>query len=144
MFGAIELTKNSDIDKYEYVGYGIGFDSKGTFSRPSGGTGVNVIVFGADMSSSAHANNKTKNILILGKGFTQGFEHTTFYAEKLYSINFTGTRKKFSLSLHYNEDNNYLFINGTEINEFRKHLGNISDDFSVANMKKNGLYGSIF
>ena len=56
-FGAIKLPKNSDIDKYEYSGYGIGFDSKGTFSHPSGGTGVNVVVFGADMSSSVHTNN---------------------------------------------------------------------------------------
>ena len=28
--GVIKLTKNNDIDKYEYPGYGIGFDSKGT------------------------------------------------------------------------------------------------------------------
>ena len=56
LFGAIKLTKNCDIDKYGYAGYGIGFDSRGTFSRPSGGTGLNVIVFGADMSSSVHAN----------------------------------------------------------------------------------------
>ena len=37
-FGAVELTRNSDIDKYEYAGYGIGFDSKGTYSHLSGGT----------------------------------------------------------------------------------------------------------
>ena len=72
------------IDKYEYAGYGIGFNSKGAFSHPSGGT---------DMSSSIHANNKTKSILILGEGFTQGLEDTTLYGEKMYSINFTATRK---------------------------------------------------
>ena len=60
LFGVIKLTKNCYIDKYEYAGYGNGFDSKGTFLHPSGGTGVNVVVFGADMSSSVHANNKTK------------------------------------------------------------------------------------
>ena len=95
LFGEIELIKNSDIAKYEYAGYGIGFDSKGTFSHPSGIIGVNVIIFGADMSSSAHANNKTKNVLILCDGFTQGLEDTTLYAEKKYSLNFTATRKKF-------------------------------------------------
>ena len=68
LFGAIKLTKNSDIDKYEYAGYGIEFDSKETFSNPSETTGVNVVIFGADMSSSVHANNKTKNVLILGEG----------------------------------------------------------------------------
>ena len=93
MFGAIKLTKNSDIGKYEYPGYGIGFDSKGTFSHPSGTTSVNVVIFGADMSSSVHANSKTKNILILGERFTQGLEDTTLYGEKMYSVNFTGTRQ---------------------------------------------------
>ena len=66
LFEAIKLTKNSDIDKYEYSGYGNGFDSKGTLSHPSGTSGQNVIIFGADMSSSVYANNKKKNILILG------------------------------------------------------------------------------
>ena len=32
----------------------------------------NVIIFGADMSSSAHVDNKKKDILILGVGPTQG------------------------------------------------------------------------
>ena len=152
MFGAIKLTKNSDIDIYEYAGYGIVFDSKGTFSYPTGITGVNIIIFGTDMSSSVYANNKTKSILVLGEGFTQGLEDTTLYAEKMYSINFTSTKKKFCLSLHYNRDNSYLFINGTEIIKFKEKdseivanplcLENISEDFSSANMKKTGLYGS--
>ena len=52
-FGAVTLTKNADIVKYGYSGYGIGFDGKSTFSFPSGGCGQNVIIFGVDMSSSA-------------------------------------------------------------------------------------------
>ena len=56
------------------------------------------------MSSSVHANNKTRNILVLGKDFVQGLDNTTIYAEKLYSINFTESNKKFCLSLHYNGD----------------------------------------
>ena len=71
LFGAVKLTKNSDINKYEYAGYGTGFDSKGTFSHPSCATGVYVVVFGADISSSAHANNKAKSSLILGEGFAK-------------------------------------------------------------------------
>ena len=54
---------------------------------------MNVIIFGANVSSSVHANNKTKNILILGEGFTQGLEDTTLYAEKMYAINVIATRK---------------------------------------------------
>ena len=49
------------------------------------------------MSSSACIDNKKKDILILGKGPTQGLEHT-LTAEKMYSINFTVTNKKFFLA----------------------------------------------
>ena len=41
------------------------------------------------MSSSVHANNETKNILVLGKDFVQRLNNTAIYAEKLYSITFT-------------------------------------------------------
>ena len=68
LFGAVTLTKNADIEKYGYSGNGIGFDRRGSFSFPGVGFGQNVIIFGADMSSSAHIDNKGKNILILGIG----------------------------------------------------------------------------
>ena len=58
LFGAVSLTKHADIDQYKYSGYGIGFDRKGEFSFGTNGFGRNVILFGADMSSSVHANNK--------------------------------------------------------------------------------------
>ena len=71
------MTKSADIDKYGYSSYGIGFDSKGFFSHPSGGTGRNIIIFRVDMSSSTKIDNKKKkDILILGKGPTLGLEHT--------------------------------------------------------------------
>ena len=66
------------------------------------------------MSSSIHIDNKKKDILILGRGPTQGLE-STLTAEKMYSINFTEKNKKFCLSLHYNGASSYLFVNGTEI-----------------------------
>ena len=70
------MTKNADIDKYEYSGYGIGFDRRSSFSFPSGGFGQNVLIFGVDMSSSPHIDNKKKDILVLGKGPTEGLEST--------------------------------------------------------------------
>ena len=70
------------------------------------------------MSSSAHIDNKKKDILVSGKGSTQGLKHT-FTAEKMYSSNFTVTKKKFCLSLYYNGANSYLFVNGTEIYKFK-------------------------
>ena len=60
LFGAVTLTKNADIDKYGYSGYGIGFDRKGEFSFLGGGYGQNVIIFRVDMSSSSHIDNKKK------------------------------------------------------------------------------------
>ena len=95
LFGAVKLTKNADIDKYKYSGYGIGFDSRESFSHPSGEYGKNVIIFGGDLSSFSHANNKARSILVLGKDFTQGIDGTTIYAEKMYSTNFIVDDKHF-------------------------------------------------
>ena len=55
---------------------------------PHIGFGQNVLIFRVHMSSSAHVDNKKKDILVLGKGATQGLEHT-LTAEKMYLINFT-------------------------------------------------------
>ena len=72
----------------------------------------------------------------------------------MYSINFTATKKKFCLSLHYNGGNSYLFVNGTEIYKFKAKdseivpsplcLGNISKDWSVDNIEKTGLTGYVY
>ena len=72
----------------------------------------------------------------------------------MYSINFTVTKKKFCLSLHYNGANSYLFVNGTEINKFKAKdskivanplcLGNISKDWFIDNMKKTSFNGYIY
>ena len=118
LFGAVTLNKNVNIDQYGYSGYGIGFDRRSSYSFPGGGFGQNVLIFGADMSSSIHIDNKKKDILVLGKGPTQGLEHI-LTAEKSYSINFTATKNKFCLSLHYNKANSYLFVNGAEIYKFK-------------------------
>ena len=104
MFGAVTLTKNTDIDKYGYSGYGVGFDRRSSFSFRGGRFGQNIIIFGVDMSSFPHIDNKKKDILILGRGLTQGLEHT-LTAEKMYSISFTVTRKLCCLILHYNGAN---------------------------------------
>ena len=90
--------------------------------------------------------------LVLRKSLTQ-INNTTIYTT-IYSINFNATKKRFSLSLHYNEDNSYLFFNGKEIIKFKAKdseiiedpicLGNISKDFSESNMKKTGLCGSVY
>ena len=60
LLGAVTLTKNIDIDKYKYSGYGIGFDTHESFSFPGTGLGRNVIIFGVDMSSSTKTDNRKK------------------------------------------------------------------------------------
>ena len=82
LFGAVSLTKNTDIDKYKYSGYGTGFDRHGEFSFSTRGFGRNCIIFGADLSSSSHANKKKNNVLVLGKDFVQGTNDTKIYAKK--------------------------------------------------------------
>ena len=148
LFGAVKLTRHIDVDQYKYSGYGIGFDRKGSYSIGNE-IGRNVIIFGIDMSSSLHIDNKKKDI----KGPTQGLEHT-LTAEKTYSINFTKENTKFSLSLHYNGLNSYLFVSGkeirkftakdSEINPYELCLGNISKDWSIDTMKKTSLEGYVY
>ena len=121
------------------------------FHFSSGGFGQNVLIFGADISTSIHIDNKKKDILVLGP--TQGLE-STLIAEKMYLISFTVTKKKFCLSLHYNGANSYLFVNDTEIIKFKAKdsaivasplcLGSISKDWSTNNMKKTGLTGYVY
>ena len=106
------------------------------------------------MSSSTHANNKNKDILILGKRQKQGLDNTTLTAEAEYFINFSRSKRKFCLSLHYNGSHSFLFVNGTKIHQFKAKdseikayslcLGNISKYFSVDNMKKTGLNGYVY
>ena len=87
LFGSVKWTKNANIDKYGYSGYGIWFDRNISFSVGNE-IGKNVKIFEVDMSSSTKIDNSKKDILILGIGPTQGLENR-LSAEKMYSINFT-------------------------------------------------------
>ena len=69
LFGAVRSTKNVDFDNCGYYGYGIAFDWYSSFSFPGDGFGRNIIIFGIEISSSVHFDNK-KDIVILGKGPT--------------------------------------------------------------------------
>ena len=84
----------------------------------------------------------------------QGSGENSLNTEKLCSVNFTDHRKKCCLSLHYNEANCYLFVNGTEIIKFKAKdsnivtnplcLGNMSKDWSVDNKKDTELNGYVY
>ena len=154
LFGAIEINKNANTSKYKYKGYGICFDESEEFThvRKEGNfnhttTARNVIIFGVDMSFSKHANNKANNIYVMGKDYIQKINDTTIYAEKMFYRNFTDPGHKFILSLHYNGDDSYLFVNGREELKFKAKtdqiinnqlcLGNLSFNWTKDELKKN-------
>ena len=117
LFGAVSLTKYVGIDEYKYSGYGYRFDRKESFSVANG-SGRNCIIFGIDMSSFLHVNNKKNYILILSEGPTQGLDGTKLTAETRYSISFTENNQKFCLILRYNGANSYSFV--TEVIKFKE------------------------
>ena len=88
LFGAVKLAINPDPDKYKYSGYGIGFDLRSEFSLLDGRMGKNAIIFGVDMSSYLHIDNRKKDILILVKSSTKRLDDTTLIAEAQYQLIF--------------------------------------------------------
>ena len=75
------------------------------------------------MSSFEHANNKNKDILILGKGERKGLHNTILTAEAEYSINLSRSQTKFCLSLHYNGSNSFLSVNATKYISLEQKIG---------------------
>ena len=126
------------------------------YIHPQGGMARNIIIFGVDLSNSVHVTKKTQNILILGHGLTQKVNNTTVYAEKMYSPDFSAKNKIFCLSLHYNGDDSYLFVNGKEVTKFKAKnseikanqlaLGSISTsaNLSSSDIEDSKLYGSVY
>ena len=104
------------------------------------------MIFGVNMSSSMHIDNKKKDILILGKGPKQELDDTTLTAEAQYSINSSRSNRTFCLRWHYNGSNSFLFVIAAKIYQFKAKdpeikkyplcLGNISGDFTTNKMKK--------
>ena len=150
----MEITKNTGTSKYNYKGYGICFDEGGTFSMGNINNGRNILIFGVEESSVVHSNNKANNIYVMGDGIVQEINDTTLYAEKTCSQNFTQSSKKFVLSLHYNGDDSYLFLNGIQELKFKcktTHLvkeklclGNLSTQWTISESQKTRLYGNIY
>ena len=159
LFGAMQITKNADISKYDYKGYGICFDEGSQFGHAitEGGfahttNARKILIFRADMSFSVHAANRANHFYVMGDGFAQSIHNTTIYAEKMFYRNFTDPGKKCMLSLHYNGNNSYLFVNGRQELKFKCKtnqlvkeklcLGNLSDQWTTSESEKTGLYGN--
>ena len=106
------------------------------------------------MKFSVHATNRANNIYVMGEALIQGVNDTTIYTEKNLYRNFTDSDKTFVLSLHYNGDNSYLFVNGRQELKFKAKnnqiikkkicLGNLSSEWTTSESEKSGLYGDIY
>ena len=72
----------------------------------------------------------------------------------MYSPNFTVYNKTFCLSLHYNSNNSYSFVNGKEVTKFKAKnselikyilcLGGLSKAYKKNSHKDTGLCGNIY
>ena len=161
LFGAMQITKNTDTSKYNYKRYGICFAEGGTFGHTIAEGGFahttnarNALIFGVDMSFIIHATNRANHIYFMGTEFVQGINDTTIYAEKKFYRNFTDPGKKFVLSLHYNGNNSYLFVNGRQELKFKCKtdqlvkeklcIGNLSDQWTTSESEKTGVDGKIY
>ena len=157
----MQITKNADSSKYDYKGYGICFDERSEFGHTITEGGFahttdarNVLISGADMSFRIHATNRANHIYVMGDGLTQSIHDTTLYAEKNFYRNFTDPGKKFMLSLHYNGDDSYLFVNGRQELKFKCKtdqllkeklcIGNLSDQWTTSESEKKHDYTEIF
>ena len=107
----------------------------------SDGKGL-VIIRGVDNSSSVHADNRKRDILILGKSLTNRLDDTKITAEVEYSINFREQQQK-NLPQSTLQRKQQLFVNGV-IKPYELCLYNISKDFTVDNLKNAGFYRYVY
>ena len=154
LFGETNVVKNSDKEKYVYSGFGITFDSAGSWSFGND-SARNVMIFGVDNSSSSHSDNRKNNFLILGEGPILELMEALDHQKKKFSINFSKANTKFCLSLYFNGDSSYLFVNGKEIFKFKSDnknvnfqmqfcLGSISNGFSALQSREVSLNVNVY
>ena len=101
-----------------------------------------------------HSTNNANNIFVMGVDFVPGINDTTLYAEKRFYRDFTDPGKKIVLSLHYNGDESYLFVNDRQELKFKCKtdqlvkeklcLGNLSDQWTKSESEKTGLNEDIY
>ena len=99
---------------------------------------------GIGNSSTSHIDNQKNYFLVLGERVTDDINAIVGTAEKKFDINFSNAKTKFSLILHYNVDNSYLFLNGKEICKFNAKnnfptqlcLGGISEKICSVESRK--------
>ena len=118
MSGATNINKSCDKSKYVYRGYTIAIHGLGLW-RFGKNFARNVTISGIDNSYSLHTDNCKNIFLVLGERSTDDINGSIGAAEKNFSINLNEVKAKFCLSLQWNSDNSYLFVNGKEICKFK-------------------------
>ena len=133
-----------------YSGFGVAFDGAGTWNFGND-YATNVAIFGTDNSSSSHAANSKNNFLVLGEGLTYSINGNFSSPEKRFSINFSKPWTKLCLSLYYNHDNSYLFVDGKEMFKFKANNKNVNfptqlclESISNAFVATNSLKGNVY
>ena len=142
LFGTVKLTRKRNKSKFTYKDFwSFGNDST-----------KNVVIFGVDNSSSSHVDNPKNISLVLDKGPTEGINSSVGTAEIKISIKFSKDNTKLCLSLHYNGDESYLYVNNTEIYKFKAKdiisgynfcLENVSKDFTKNEQTEISLNGTV-
>ena len=113
LFGGVKIQKGAtNFEKYKYLGYGVCYDFNDEFTHGSNQNARDLIVFG--VSSSTHSTNKLNNIYVLGKDFIQGLNGTTIHSDEIFKADPSVFEKMYVMSIPYNGDNSYLFINGPQ------------------------------
>ena len=92
------------------------------------------------------------NFLVLGEDPTQGINDSNGVEEKRISFNLSKANTKFCLSLHYNGDESYLYLDKTKIYKFKTKdnitwynfcLGSVSQDFTKDEQNEISLNGTV-
>ena len=117
-----------------YSGYAIAFDGAGSWNFGND-FAWNIVIFGVDNSLSIHADNRTNNFS--DEGLTYYINGNFGASEKMFIINFRNANTKFCLSLHYNVDNDYLFVNGKKFKANNENV-NFPTQFCLESIS-NGL-----
>ena len=142
------IVRNNDKEKYSvYSVYEKAFDGKGSWSF-NDNFPRNPTIFGMYNSSSSHTDSLENDFFVLGKG------DGSFCAPGKKN-NFSKAKTKFCLSLHYNSDNTYLFVNDKEIYKFKANnknfnflpqfsLGSIPNKFDYDDSEKVCFKGNVY
>ena len=154
LFGVTNLAKNSDKSKDMYWCYEIAFNGRSEW-KFGNDCARNVIIFGVNNSSLSHTGIRKHNFLVLGEGDSFGINGSFGAPEKRFGINFSESKTKVCLSLHYSQDNSSLFVNGKEIYRFKADnkdvnlptqfcLGSISNKFDYVESEEVFLKWDIY